>query len=462
MKVFLLSTVALIATGCACTQPHQQQTTTQQQSPTPGYQQTTQQSNWVGDRGPDGPAGARGARGEAGQAGPAGYAVAGERGPAGATGPAGERGAAGAQGQAGTIVRGPTGEVGPAGSAGAQGPIGQTGTRGTSAAGAAGPAGPDGPRGPVGPTGATGERGERLVGPTGAAGRPGVSGERGAMGQQGATGTTTAGVAGPVGVAGPAGPRGDIGPMGPVGPTGIVETWAAYREFWFDENMTQYHDADRYQVAELASYLRANPTLQVGIDNWAAAGTNQNLRDGRINAIRRSLIDAGVPSNSIVTGSFSDASHHRDGRIGVLLRTDRDAHAQAANRLAQGHSDDRSPAQPAVTESWRVLQSLRFDANTSALHTADSEKVEEITAYMRDNPSLQLGIDSTLDRNNPNQSSSARELARSRGEAVRMALIAAGVPEARIASGEFGDVRQRRDGWVEVLVRTQRLSQGRE
>jgi outer membrane protein OmpA-like peptidoglycan-associated protein len=458
MKAILLTTAAMFAVGCASTQP--QQTTQQSRS---SDQQSAQQSSWTGERGPDGPAGARGAQGEVGQTGPAGYAVAGERGPAGPAGPAGERGAAGARGQAGELVRGPTGEAGAAGATGAQGQAGQTGARGASAEGVAGPAGPAGPTGPVGAAGAAGERGEQLVGPTGAAGRTGSAGERGEPGQAGSRGGTTAGVAGAAGVAGQVGPRGEIGPMGPVGPTGLVENWTAYREFWFDPNMTQVHDADRYQFAEIASYMRANPTLQVGIDNWSASGTSQSVRESRFNGIRSSLVSAGVPSTNIMMGAFSNANQRRDGRVGVLLRTDRDAYAQAPSRSASAGSSNQSdrPTQSAVTENWSTLQSFWFDADTATMHTADTSKVTEIAAYMKSNPSLQIGIDSTLQADNPDHQRFDRDLASNRGEAVKKALVEAGVPASRISSGAYGDNRLRRDGRVEVLVRTERLSLAR-
>jgi outer membrane protein OmpA-like peptidoglycan-associated protein len=470
MKVVLLSTLstaALFATGCCSTQPketarHSTPQTSQHATQQPS-QQWAQQSDWAGERGPDGPAGARGPRGETGQAGPEGIAVAGPRGQTGPAGPAGDRGAAGARGPAGELVRGPRGEVGQAGASGAEGQMGQTGVRGASGEGFAGPTGPAGPEGPTGPAGRAGERGEALVGPAGAAGRAGPAGERGEAGQTGGAGATTAGVAGPRGLAGQAGPRGDIGPMGPVGPTGLVENWTAYREFWFDQNMTQVHDAERYQYAEIASYMRANPTLQLGIDNWASSGTSQNVRDSRFNAIRSSLVDAGVPSSSITMGSFASSDQRRDGRVGILLRTDREAHARApSNTMSAGSRAQSDRSEPStVSENWSTLHSFWFDGNTSTIHSADRAKVEEIVAYMRANPSLRLGIDSSLDSNNFNRSVQESSLARNRGEVVREALIAAGVPSAHITSGTLGDTRTRRDGRVEVLVRTDQSARAR-
>lgn len=469
MKVISLIATAsaaatLFAAGCACTHPQ----STAQTSPAPAYaahnQRALTQDDFVGARGPDGPAGARGAPGPAGQTGSAGYAVAGTRGEAGPAGPTGPEGQRGARGPAGQYVRGPTGEAGPAGVAGADGPVGQTGARGASADGYAGPAGPAGPTGPRGPVGATGERGPALVGPAGPAGRAGPVGDRGEVGQVGTRGATTPGVAGAVGVAGPAGPRGDAGSTGPMGPTGLVENWASYRDFWFDQNAASIHDADRYLVMEIAEYMRANPSLELGIDAStnprATSQRDLGLRDNRVKAIRDSLISAGVPASRISAGAFGNLDHRRNGRVEVLLRTDRQAWAQLGEAAQRATASRQSGAQGSigVVENWSTHQSFWFESNTSSIHAADRAKVAEIAAFMERNPSLQIGIDNTP---NPDQRNYDRDLAARRGNAVRDALIAAGVPSSNIYTGAFGDAELRRDGRVEVLVKTDRLAQAR-
>jgi outer membrane protein OmpA-like peptidoglycan-associated protein len=82
--------------------------------------------------------------------------------------------------------------------------------------------------------------------------------------------------------------------------------------------------------------------------------------------------------------------------------------------------------------------------------------VADIAAHLKQNPSLQLGIDSSV---NPDGASRRNlDLAKRRGNAVRDALIAAGVPASNIKSGVFGNTGQRRDRRVEVLIRTEQLA----
>jgi outer membrane protein OmpA-like peptidoglycan-associated protein len=292
---------------------------------TPGSAQSYRQADFVGARGPEGPTGAKGMQGPTGQTGAPGYAMAGPRGQEGATGTMGEQGRTGARGPAGNLAVGPTGVAGPAGAQGAQGPIGQTGVRGDSADGYAGPTGSTGRTGTQGLAGATGAKGSTLVGPSGPAGRSGATGEQGERGMTGAQGSTMAGVAGPTGTAGATGPQGPIGPTGPQGPTGVIQYWTSYRDFWFDAEKAAIHDADWHIVAEIAAYMKDNPSLQLGIDGStnprATQWRDQNLCDRRVSAIRDSLISAGVPAYRISEGMFGDVRFRRNGRVEVLLRT---------------------------------------------------------------------------------------------------------------------------------------------
>lgn len=67
--------------------------------------------------------------------------------------------------------------------------------------------------------------------------------------------------------------------------------------------------------------------------------------------------------------------------------------------------------------------------------------------YVKRNPSLILGIDAYMDSRNP-------DLSHQRSDAVRDAMINAGVPAERIKIGAFGDPKLRREGRVEVLIMT--------
>ncbi len=444
MKRIMFATAALIATGCSTTPPP----TASKQEPVQ-YYEPEQQTGYVGARGPDGPAGARGPQGSTGQAGAPGYASAGSRGEAGATGAVGEPGRAGPRGPAGDMAVGPTGAVGPAGDAGPQGAVGQTGARGASAEGYAGPAGPAGRAGAQGPAGDAGPKGPTTLGPAGPAGRPGPAGERGESGAVGAQGSTTAGVAGPSGAAGATGAQGPSGPTGPQGPAGGIDRWTSYRDFWFDTDMALIHDADSAKIAEIASYMNDNPSLYLGIDGStnprATDRRAMDLGDRRVRAVRDALIQAGVPANRVSSGMFGNADLRRDGRVEVLLKSDQ---LPQATLSVNGSTTD--------LERWTTYRDFWFDTDRAVVHDADSGKVAEIASYMKRNPSLQLGIDST---NTNGADLRSLDLAGRRGNAVRDALIAAGVPASSIKSGAFGDANSRRDGRVEVLVRTNRLAQ---
>lgn len=133
------------------------------------------------------------------------------------------------------------------------------------------------------------------------------------------------GVAGATGEVGGAGPQGLIGPTGPRGTTGAVELWTSYRDFWFEDGQASIHDLDRDKVTEIATYMKQNPSLQLGIDAStnprATTRSDLNLRDRRIKAIRDSLIYAGVPANRISDGLFGDVKTRRDRRVEVFIKT---------------------------------------------------------------------------------------------------------------------------------------------
>lgn len=447
MKRLMLATAALFAAGCNCGKSTDTATVPAQNNQTVRYQaqnpQSERMAGLVGPRGADGPTGPKGATGPAGQAGAAGLAVAGERGPEGATGATGAQGPAGQRGAAGDLVVGPTGAVGPVGVAGAQGAAGATGVRGASGTGTVGPAGPVGPTGPQGPAGDAGAKGPALVGPAGPVGRAGARGEVGSAGQVGAQGSTTAGIAGAVGVRGEVGPQGDIGRIGPRGATGIVERWTEYREFWFDGQTDTIHPADRPMVGDIVTYLNENPSLQVGIDSSmntnGADQSNYPLASRRGDAVRDALVQGGVSPDRITTGTFGNVDFRRDGRVEVLFKTD---------QLSQAPSGLVGPT--GTVDHWTVYRDFWFDANKAIIHAADAAKVSDIAAYVKQNPTMRIGIDSSLDRINAN--AATLDLAKRRSAAIRTALVTAGVPASSIHSGVFGDSLRRRDGRVEVLV----------
>lgn len=443
--LFLAATTVVVA-GCDCNRSQRVADATPTQN-----LETRCPEDFVGTRGPDGPMGETGPRGVTGQTGQSGYAAAGPRGPAGPAGPMGEQGRPGMRGASGEIVMGPAGASGDAGTIGAQGASGSLGSQGSSsntAAGMTGPAGPAGMAGPAGARGATGEsgmRGEALVGPAGPAGRAGPAGARGAVGETGAQGTTLAGLPGPAGPIGPAGQAGPSGTRGTAGAVGVLDCWVNYREFWFDADQSALHNGDAAKAREIATYLKANPSLQLGIDNGANARSNDrrvtDLNGLRTAAVRNALLEQGVPAERISTATFTEAGQPRDGRVALLLRTDPNAPPIVA-----------PIGGTTVAGGWTTSEDFWFDENMATLDAADASKIASIAARMRQDPDLRVGVDSSTDRISPNAKDTS--LATQRGDAVRDALIAAGVPSSHITRGAVGDPERQRNRCVAVLMRS--------
>ena len=134
------------------------------------------------------------------------------------------------------------------------------------------------------------------------------------------------GVAGPAGRAGVAGEQGQTGPMGAQGPVGAVGHWNSYREFTFESNHSDIQASDRSTVSEIATYMKQNPSLQIGIDgNTDPRSTtdNRELSERRVTAVRDALIQEGVPAHRIQTGAFGDQNNRRDRRVEVLISSSR-------------------------------------------------------------------------------------------------------------------------------------------
>jgi outer membrane protein OmpA-like peptidoglycan-associated protein len=104
-----------------------------------------------------------------------------------------------------------------------------------------------------------------------------------------------------------------------------------------------------------------------------------------------------------------------------------------------------------VVDRWISYRTFWFDSSTVDLRSSDSGQVSEIAEYMKQNPSLKLGIDGSI----PSGSNlSNQDLRDRRVNNVYSALINAGVPYSRIEKGAFGDSQLARDRRVEVLLRT--------
>lgn len=279
------------------------------------------QAGLVGPRGAIGPTGSQGPQGEIGPRGQSGVALRGPMGKAGPAGPTGEQGFTGPRGPSGDLARGAAGERGATGPMGQQGETGSMGEQGGSLAGYSGPSGVAGPRGERGPVGEMGAKGPTLYGPSGPAGYAGSAGQQGAVGNVGSRGAMSEGAAGLTGPAGPSGPAGAKGDIGYQGLAGRVGYWETYKEFNFAYNQTSLSADDMKKVNEIASYLKQNPSLQIGIDGTAVRASDQRQNDLRVDAIRAALMDAGVSSDKIKTGAFGASDLRREGRILTFFAT---------------------------------------------------------------------------------------------------------------------------------------------
>jgi outer membrane protein OmpA-like peptidoglycan-associated protein len=114
-----------------------------------------------------------------------------------------------------------------------------------------------------------------------------------------------------------------MGATGAQGRVGVVGAWTSYREFWFDYDSAEMNGANMSTVAEIATYLNRNPSLDIGIDgSMDPRGTDppdQDLSNRRVRAIHDALVNAGVPGQKIKTGAFGDTQLRRDRRVEVLF-----------------------------------------------------------------------------------------------------------------------------------------------
>jgi outer membrane protein OmpA-like peptidoglycan-associated protein len=92
------------------------------------------------------------------------------------------------------------------------------------------------------------------------------------------------------------------------------ERWSSYRDFWFDFDSVRIDATDAVKVADVAAYLKSNPTHRIGIDG---EGTELDAR--RMAMVREALIKAGVPASKISTGAFGSAQLRRERRVEVLV-----------------------------------------------------------------------------------------------------------------------------------------------
>ena len=102
----------------------------------------------------------------------------------------------------------------------------------------------------------------------------------------------------------------------------------------FDYDRSDIRYSESRKPSEVAAYMSQNPSVRLGIDGYTdSRGTSQYnvpLSQRRVAAVRDALIQAGVPSDRIETGTFgtdrlmcnpsTEQCSQRDGRVEVLVR----------------------------------------------------------------------------------------------------------------------------------------------
>jgi outer membrane protein OmpA-like peptidoglycan-associated protein len=128
-----------------------------------------------------------------------------------------------------------------------------------------------------------------------------------------------------MGASGARGPQGSVGEVGAQGRVGELDCWTSYRDFWFQSNSAEIQSSEHSKLAEVASYMKANPSLEIGIDSSVdvrrASSRDRSLNDRRVAAVRSALIEAGESAANIKVGSFGDPELRREGRVEVLIAT---------------------------------------------------------------------------------------------------------------------------------------------
>lgn len=119
------------------------------------------------------------------------------------------------------------------------------------------------------------------------------------------------------------------------------------------------------------------------------------------------------------------------------------------------------PAGPAGEAARpRLFSDILFDFDLANVRASETGKINDIVAFMRENQTTRLSLNGYTDPRGTSPYNMA--LSKRRVEAVRQALVAAGVPNERIETDAFGEARPKcaekteecwqRDRRVEVWV----------
>jgi hypothetical protein len=100
-----------------------------------------------------------------------------------------------------------------------------------------------------------------------------------------------------------------------------------------------------------------------------------------------------------------------------------------------------------IVEHWSYYRNFEFDRKDANIRDSERDRAPEIAAYLAQNPSLNVGIDNSMNGRDS-------DLDGRRVDTVRAALLQAGVPAYKIQIGAFGDPDREHERQVQVLIKT--------
>jgi outer membrane protein OmpA-like peptidoglycan-associated protein len=115
-----------------------------------------------------------------------------------------------------------------------------------------------------------------------------------------------------------------------------------------------------------------------------------------------------------------------------------------------GSVDAQGPA--GIVANWTPYREFHFGREDADVTDSDMQKATVIAEYLSRNPSLGVGIDGYMDNNRYDRHD--RALSNQRANAVRDALLQAGVPAEKIQIGSFADPVHRQDGQIAIMIKT--------
>ena len=275
-----------------------------------------------------------------------------------------------------------------------------------------------------------------LVGPRGEAGPAGPMGSQGNVGPQGQTGVA---LRGPRGEAGPAGPAGEQGFDGPAGPAGDIARGPI--------------GADGSSGPQGQQGVVGN----IGEQGNSAAGNAGPAGIAGPRGERGLTGDAGSKGSTLYGPTGPSGYAGSEGQRGSIGTTgSKGATSGGAIGLAGPSGSSGSRGDKGETGGqgvagrvgyWELYKEFFFAPDQTGLTPDAVRAVNEIAQYVRQNPSLQVGLDAPENSIHKDQNDL-------RVIAIRNGLIDAGVSSDRIKMGWIGDKNLRREGRVAVLFTT--------